>query len=136
VGLDDYFSMRRRIIWMLFMAGGYWLMFGIKGGYDNNAECLTVAVAGAVIGLGFAYASEKPDNITAARLKIAYWPVTLVLFVTYPTIGIWLDNRDWGTGWIWKPFSVAASIGLLVGIAHCLAACRKLRLHRNRRVRE
>ena len=119
---------------MLFMAVGYWLMFGIKGGYDNNTESLTVAVAGAVIGLGFAYASEKADNITAARLKIAYWPVTLVLFVTYPTIGIWLDNRNWGTGWIWKPFSVAAGIGLFVGIAHCLAACRRLRLHCKRGV--
>jgi ABC-type transport system involved in cytochrome c biogenesis permease subunit len=79
-----------------------------------------------VIGLSLAYASEQPQNPTAARLKIAYWPLALVLFVTYPVVGEWWDNRDWGTSWFWKPFSVAAGIGLIFGVAHWLAASRKL----------
>jgi hypothetical protein len=117
--------MRRRIIWMFCMSFGYSLMWG-KGGYSSTFEALMVALAGAVIGLSLAYASEQPQNITAARLKIAYWPLALVLFVAYPVVAIWWDNRDWGTGWFWKPFSVAAGIGLLFGVAHYLAASHKL----------
>jgi hypothetical protein len=114
---------------MLGMTFGYLLMWS-KGGYDSTIEALTVALAGAVIGLGFAYASEPPENVAAARLKIAYWSLALVLFVTYPVVGVWRDNRAWGTGWIWKPFSVAAGIGFLFGVAHCLAGLRKLQRHR------
>lgn len=121
--------MRRRIIWMLGMSFGYYLMWS-KGGYHNTLNIIAVALSGAVIGLGFACASEQPETVAAARLKIAYWPLTLLLFVTYPVVGIWWDNRRWGTGWIWKPFSIAAGLGLLFGAAHCLVASRKLRLHR------
>lgn len=117
--------MRRRIIWMLGMSFAYWLMWS-KGGYDSTVEALIVAFVGAVIGLSFSYASEQPRNVTAARLKIAYWPLALVLFVTYPVLGMWRDNRSWGIGWIWRTFSVAAGIGFLFGLAHCLAASRKL----------
>jgi hypothetical protein len=117
--------MRRRIIWTLGMSFGYWLMWS-KGGYDGTFQALTVALAGAVIGLTLAFASEQPGNVNAARLKIAYWPLALILFVTYPVIGMWWDNRNWGISWMWKPFSIAAGIGLLLGIVHCLAASHKL----------
>jgi hypothetical protein len=117
--------MRRRLIWVLGMAFAYWLMFS-KGGYDSAIEAVSVAIAGGVIGLGLAYASSRPRNINDARLKIAYWPLALVLFVTYPVVGIWWDNREWGTGWIWKPFSIAVGIGLLFGISHWLTTSRKL----------
>ena len=116
---------RRRLIWVLGMAFAYWLMFS-KGGYDSAIEAISVAIAGGVIGLSLAYASEQPRNINEARLKIAYWPLALVLFVTYPVVWDWWDNREWGTGWIWKPFSIAVGVGFLFGIFHWLAASRKL----------
>jgi hypothetical protein len=77
--------------------------------------------------LSLAYASEQPQSIMEAYLKILYWPLALVLFVTYPVIWIWWDNRAWGAAWIWKPFSIAIGLGLLFGLAHYFFASHKLR---------
>jgi hypothetical protein len=117
--------MRRRIIWMPGVGFAYLLMWS-KAGYDSTVEVVTVALVGAIIGLLLAHASEQSGSITDARLKIAYWPLALVLFVCYPTIGFWWGDRGSGIAWMWKPFSIAAAIGLLFGVSHWFAASRKL----------
>ena len=117
--------MRRRIGWMIGVALAYWVMWS-KGGYDTVIEALGVALTGGVIGLSLACASEQSRSIVDARLKMAYWPLALVLFIVYPTMDVWSENKQLGIGWLRKPFSIAAGVGLIFGISHWLVVSRKL----------
>lgn len=85
---------------------------------------LAIFLVGAVLGLILSYASDKPQSLRAAGMKLIYWPAALIIFVSFAILKP--DPRQYLKEAI-APALVAGAVGLGLGLMHFLVAYFRLR---------